>query len=104
ALCLGGVDITHVPSYEGVKMGISQSPEGRGCFPGMTVRENLDMGAYVRTDRRTPAYKEDLDRVYSLFPRLKERANQAAGTMSGGEQQMLAIGRALMARPRLVLL
>jgi branched-chain amino acid transport system ATP-binding protein len=99
-----GKDITHLPSYERVKLGISQSPEGRGCFPGMTVRENLDMGAYVRTDRKTPAYKEDLDRVFELFPRLEERVNQSAGTLSGGEQQMLAIGRALMARPRLILL
>ena len=99
-----GQDITHLPPYERVKLGISQSPEGRGCFPGMTVRENLDMGAYVRKDRKTPAYKEDVDRVLTLFPRLEERINQAAGTMSGGEQQMLAIGRALMARPRLILL
>jgi len=99
-----GKDITHAPSYERVKLGISQAPEGRGCFPGMTVRENLDMGAYVRTDRKTPAYKEDLDRVFELFPRLQERVNQSAGTLSGGEQQMLAIGRALMARPRLILL
>jgi branched-chain amino acid transport system ATP-binding protein len=99
-----GRDITRLPPYERVKLGISQSPEGRGCFPGMTVRENLDMGAYVRTDRKTPAYKEDLERVFQLFPRLQERINQTAGTMSGGEQQMLAIGRALMARPRLVLL
>ena len=99
-----GKDITHAPSYERVKLGVSQAPEGRGCFPGMTVRENLDMGAYVRTDRNTPAYKEDLDRVFELFPRLEERVNQSAGTLSGGEQQMLAIGRALMARPRLILL
>ncbi len=99
-----GQDITHVPPYERVKLGISQSPEGRGCFPGMTVRENLDMGAYVRNDRRSAAYQADLDRVFELFPRLHERINQTAGTMSGGEQQMLAIGRALMAKPRLVLL
>jgi branched-chain amino acid transport system ATP-binding protein len=99
-----GRDITRLAPYERVKMGISQSPEGRGCFPGMTVRENLDMGAYVRKDRKTPAYKEDLERVMSLFPRLHERIAQTAGTMSGGEQQMLAIGRALMARPRLLLL
>jgi branched-chain amino acid transport system ATP-binding protein len=99
-----GKDITRLPPYERVKMGISQSSEGRGCFPGMTVRENLDMGAYVRKDRKTPAYREDLERVFQLFPRLEERINQSAGTMSGGEQQMLAIGRALMARPRLVLL
>jgi branched-chain amino acid transport system ATP-binding protein len=70
----------------------------------MTVGENLDMGAYVRKDRKTAAYRDDLDRVFQLFPRLQERANQSAGTLSGGEQQMLAIGRALMARPRLVLL
>jgi branched-chain amino acid transport system ATP-binding protein len=99
-----GKDITNLPPYERVKLGLSQSPEGRGCFPGMTVRENLDMGAYVRNDRRSAAYTEDLERVYHLFPRLRERASQSAGTMSGGEQQMLAIGRALMARPRLVLL
>jgi branched-chain amino acid transport system ATP-binding protein len=99
-----GKDITHMPSYERVKIGISQSPEGRGIFPGMSVRENLDMGAYVRTDRKTAAFREDLERVFQLFPRLEERASQSAGTMSGGEQQMLAIGRALMARPRLILL
>lgn len=99
-----GKDITNIAPYDRVKLGISQSPEGRGCFPGMTVMENLDMGAYVRSDRKSPAYKEDLDRVLTLFPRLKERIAQSAGTMSGGEQQMLAIGRALMARPRLILL
>jgi branched-chain amino acid transport system ATP-binding protein len=99
-----GKDITDAPPYERVKMGLSQSPEGRGCFPGMTVRENLDMGAYVRTDRKTAAYREDLERVFHLFPRLQEREHQSTGTMSGGEQQMVAIGRALMARPRLVLL
>ncbi len=99
-----GKDITHVPAYDRVKLGISQSPEGRGIFPGMTVRENLDMGAYVREDRKTSALREDLDRVFDLFPRLKERTSQISGTMSGGEQQMLAMGRALMARPRLVLL
>jgi len=99
-----GQDITTLPPYERVKRGISQSPEGRGCFPGMTVRENLDMGAYVRTDRKAATYRQDVDRVFDLFPRLKERTSQVAGTMSGGEQQMLAIGRALMARPRLILL
>ncbi len=99
-----GRDITRLPPYERVRLGISQSPEGRGCFPGMTVRENLDMGAYVRTDRRSAAYRQDLDRVFHLFPRLRERTSQQAGTLSGGEQQMLAIGRALMARPRLLLL
>jgi branched-chain amino acid transport system ATP-binding protein len=99
-----GKDITHVPAYDRVKLGISQSPEGRGIFPGMTVRENLDMGAYVREDRKTTALRDDLDRVFDLFPRLKERTSQVSGTMSGGEQQMLAMGRALMARPRLILL
>ena len=98
-----GEDITHMPAHKRVERGITQSPEGRGCFPGMTVLENLEMGAYTRKDRKATA-AEDLDRVYSLFPRLKERAGQAAGTMSGGEQQMLAIGRALMGRPRLLLL
>jgi len=99
-----GRDITSVPPYERVEMGISQSPEGRGIFPGMTVTENLDMGAYVRKDRKSTAYDQDLERVFTLFPRLAERRHQVSGTMSGGEQQMLAIGRALMARPRLVLL
>ncbi len=99
-----GRDITDIPPYERVELGISQSPEGRRCFVGMTVRENLDMGAFLRKDRKSPAYKEDVDRVYTLFPRLKEREKQVAGSMSGGEQQMLAIGRALMARPRLLLL
>ena len=99
-----GKDITALPPYERVKLGISQSPEGRGIFPGMTVTENLDMGAYVRKDRKSAAYREDLERVFTLFPRMQERRSQVAGTMSGGEQQMLAIGRALMARPRLLLL
>ena len=99
-----GKDITHIPPYERVLRGISQSPEGRGIFPGMTVRENLDIGGYVRKDRKTAAFREDFDRVFTLFPRLLERVDQVAGTMSGGEQQMLAIGRALMARPRLLLL
>jgi branched-chain amino acid transport system ATP-binding protein len=99
-----GKDISHIPPFERVKLGICQAPEGRGVFPGMTVRENLDMGAYVRDDRKSAAYREDLERVFHLFPRLEERVNQAGGTLSGGEQQMLAIGRALMARPRLVLL
>ncbi|RNL64941.1 ATP-binding cassette domain-containing protein [Nocardioides marmoriginsengisoli] len=103
-ILLDGKDITYLPPYERVLLGLSQSPEGRGCFPGMTVLENLDMGAFVRRDRKTAAYRSDLDRVFDLFPRLKERERQAAGSMSGGEQQMLAIGRALMAKPRLVLL
>jgi branched-chain amino acid transport system ATP-binding protein len=100
-----GKDITDTPSYERPVLGISQSPEGRGCFVGMTVMENLEMGTYARPDRKSKAViKEDLERVFELFPRLKERVNQAAGSMSGGEQQMLAMGRALMAKPRLLLL
>jgi branched-chain amino acid transport system ATP-binding protein len=99
-----GKDITHSAPYERVLLGISQSPEGRGIFPGMTVRENLDIGGYVRKDRKSAAFQEDFERVFTLFPRLRERVDQVAGTMSGGEQQMLAIGRALMARPRLLLL
>jgi branched-chain amino acid transport system ATP-binding protein len=98
-----GEDITTRPAHEIVKMGISQSPEGRHVFPRMSVLENLEMGAYQR-QKGTPAYKEDLERVYTLFPRLKERESQKGGTLSGGEQQMLAMGRALMARPQLLLL
>jgi branched-chain amino acid transport system ATP-binding protein len=97
-----GTEIGEVPPQEIVQRGISLSPEGRHVFPRMTVRENLDLGAYLRKDR--DAVATDLDRVYSLFPRLHERERQKAGTMSGGEQQMLAIGRALMANPRLLLL
>jgi branched-chain amino acid transport system ATP-binding protein len=97
-----GTDITDMSPEKRVKMGISQSPEGRGIFPGMTVRENLDMGGFVRKDKAGLA--ADFSRVMALFPRLEERISQVAGTMSGGEQQMLAIGRALMARPRVVLL
>jgi branched-chain amino acid transport system ATP-binding protein len=97
----GGQDITRVPAHEIVGFGIALSPEGRHCFPRMTVRENLDLGAY---HRRGPDISADLDRVFALFPRLQEREKQKAGTMSGGEQQMLAIGRALMARPKLLML
>jgi len=97
-----GKNITDTAPHQIVRMGISQSPEGRHVFPRMTVLENLEMGAYQREDRS--AISEDLDRVYTLFPRLKERVTQKAGTMSGGEQQMLAMGRALMARPKLLLL
>jgi branched-chain amino acid transport system ATP-binding protein len=96
-----GRDITRVPAHEIVERGIALSPEGRHCFARMTVRENLDMGAYKRRDTEIA---EDLEHVYDLFPRLKERERQKAGTMSGGEQQMLAIGRALMARPKLLML
>jgi branched-chain amino acid transport system ATP-binding protein len=99
-----GEDITSMPAHERPVLGIGQSPEGRGCFVGMTVLENLDMGAYARKDRKTPKVKEDRDRVFGLFPRLAERKSQVAGTMSGGEQQMLAIGRALMSDPKLLLL
>jgi branched-chain amino acid transport system ATP-binding protein len=95
-------EIGEVPPQEIVQRGISLSPEGRHVFPRMSVRENLDLGAYLRKDRE--GIEEDRERVYSLFPRLKERERQKGGTMSGGEQQMLAIGRALMARPRLLLL
>ncbi|HET8605888.1 MAG TPA: ABC transporter ATP-binding protein [Gaiellaceae bacterium] len=97
-----GKDITSTPPHKIVKHGIAQSPEGRRLFPRMTVTENLEMGAFQRSDRA--GIKEDMDRVFELFPRLAERRSQKAGTMSGGEQQMCAIGRALMARPRLLLL
>jgi branched-chain amino acid transport system ATP-binding protein len=96
-----GEEITRVPAHDVVGRGIALSPEGRHCFARMTVRENLDLGAY---HRGRDDLAEDLDKVFTLFPRLKERERQAAGTMSGGEQQMLAIGRALMARPRLLML
>jgi branched-chain amino acid transport system ATP-binding protein len=98
-----GQDINKIPAHERVDLGISQVPEGRGIFPGMTVLENLEMGKFNRKDRKAEM-DEDLDRVYTLFPRLKERAAQAGGTLSGGEQQMLAMGRALMARPKVLLL
>ncbi len=102
AVTLEGRRIDHVPAHEIVSMGICQSPEGRRIFPRLTTLENLEMGAFHRTDK--DGIKEDLERVYSLFPRLQERRSQAGGTLSGGEQQMLAIGRALMSRPRVLLL
>jgi branched-chain amino acid transport system ATP-binding protein len=102
AIAFRGVDITHEPAHEIVKRGIAQSPEGRKLFPRMSVTENLEMGAFQRKDKH--AFKEDMDRVFELFPRLAERRHQKAGTMSGGEQQMCAIGRALMARPTLLML
>jgi branched-chain amino acid transport system ATP-binding protein len=95
-------DITEEAPHDVVKMGISQAPEGRRLFPRMSVLENLEMGAFQRSDRA--GIRESLDRVFTLFPRLAERKNQKAGTMSGGEQQMCAIGRALMAQPKLLLL
>ncbi len=97
-----GDDITNESAHSIVKRGVAQSPEGRRLFPRMTVFENLEMGAFQRTDRA--AMKEDIDRVFTLFPRLAERRTQKAGTLSGGEQQMVAMGRALMARPKLLML
>jgi branched-chain amino acid transport system ATP-binding protein len=97
-----GRDITSTPADQVVKMGISQAPEGRRLFPRMSVLENLEMGAFQRKDRA--GIRQDRDRVFELFPRLQERRHQKAGTLSGGEQQMCAIGRALMARPKLLLL
>ncbi|MCC6158042.1 MAG: ABC transporter ATP-binding protein [Deltaproteobacteria bacterium] len=95
-------DITRAPEHEIVAMGLVQVPEGRRVFPKMTVAENLDMGAYTRRD--AAGIRADLDRVFALFPVLAERRRQTAGTLSGGEQQMLAVGRGLMAKPRLLLL
>ena len=101
AIVYDGQDITRLPTFEIMRRGLAQSPEGRRIFPRMSVHENLLMGAYGRPPSETG---EDMDRVFSLFPRLKERMAQRGGTLSGGEQQMLAIGRALMSRPRLLLL
>ena len=97
-----GKDITRLRADLRVVRGVSQSPEGRGIFPGMTVRENLEMGAYTRRSRAE--INEDMERAFTLFPRLREREKQVGGTLSGGEQQMLAVGRALMSRPKLLLL
>jgi branched-chain amino acid transport system ATP-binding protein len=101
-IVFNGREIHHLAGHQVAEIGIAHSPEGRRIFPRMTVLENLEMGAFTRRDR--DGIRQDLDRVYSLFPRLKERERQKGGTMSGGEQQMLAIGRALMAQPKLLLL
>ncbi len=101
-ILFNGQDITKLRADLRVGLGICQSPEGRGIFPGMTVEENLEMGAYIRRD--SAGIASDMTRVYELFPRLAERRKQVGGTLSGGEQQMLAVGRALMTRPKLLLL
>ena len=103
SIVFDGKEISKLPAHDRVRLGISQAPEGRGIFPGMTVLENLEMGKY-HLKMKSSEINEDLEKIYSLFPRLKERASQAGGTLSGGEQQMLAIGRALMARPKVLLL
>jgi branched-chain amino acid transport system ATP-binding protein len=99
---LEGQRIDHVPAHKVVERGVLQSPEGRRIFPRLTVRENLEMGAFTRNDKAGIA--DDVERVFGLFPRLRERTSQKGGTLSGGEQQMLAIGRALMGRPRVLML
>ena len=99
---LRGEDVSNLSAYKLVERGLALVPEGRGVFGRLTVRENLQMGAYIRNDKA--AIRADLERMYALFPRLAERRNQTGGTLSGGEQQMLAIGRALMSRPSLLLL
>ena len=99
---LNGEELTKLPPHDVVKRGVSQSPEGRLVFPRMSVKENLEMGAFQRNDKDGIA--ADMEKVFGLFPRMKERINQRAGTLSGGEQQMLAMGRALMAKPRVLLL
>jgi branched-chain amino acid transport system ATP-binding protein len=99
---LDGEEISHLPPQEIVGLGVCQSPEGRRCFARMTVRENLELGAFLRRDEEQ--IQADLKRIFQLFPRLDERQSQKAGTMSGGEQQMLAIGRAMMGKPKILLL
>lgn len=101
-IIMDGVELHKLPAHEISALGVAQSPEGRMIFPRMTVMENLEMGAYVRKD--LTSFNDDLDHVFSLFPRLKERITQKGGTLSGGEQQMLAMGRALMAKPKILLL
>ncbi len=101
-ITLNGEDLTKVPAHQITSKGVSQSPEGRLIFPRMTVKENLEMGAFARKDK--DGIKRDMERVFTVFPRLKERVSQKGGTLSGGEQQMLAMGRALMANPRVLLL
>jgi branched-chain amino acid transport system ATP-binding protein len=102
-ITLGGKRIDRVPAHEIVKLGVSQSPEGRRIFPRLTVLENLELGAYIH-NTRSAEFQADLERAFTLFPRLRERVRQQGGTLSGGEQQMLAIGRALMTRPKVLLL
>ena len=102
SILLEGQEIHSVPAHKIVGMGVSQSPEGRRIFARLTVKENLEMGAFLRTD--ASSIEQDMERMFDLFPRLKERIKQTGGTLSGGEQQMLSIGRALMANPRLILL
>jgi branched-chain amino acid transport system ATP-binding protein len=101
-ITLDGVSLEKMDAHKIAEFGVAQSPEGRMIFPRMTVMENLEMGAYVRKD--LTSYSDDLEHVFSLFPRLKERVNQKGGTLSGGEQQMLAMGRAMMAKPKILLL
>jgi branched-chain amino acid transport system ATP-binding protein len=102
SVVLDGIELHKLPAHEIAALGVAQSPEGRMIFPRMTVMENLEMGAYVRKD--LTSFKDDLEHVFSLFPRLKERITQKGGTLSGGEQQMLAMARALMAKPKILLL
>ncbi len=102
-IIFNGEDISKMPAHKRADLGLSQAPEGRGIFIGMSVLENLEMGKYNRKNRKAEM-NEDLEKVFHLFPRLKERISQVGGTLSGGEQQMLAIGRALMARPKVLLL